>query len=106
MKKITYGLLIFLSGLLAYRCTVSAEPEPTSVCYKWDVPVTQFDFARYVDPMIGTAGHGHTFPGAIAPFGMVQLSPDTRVDDSWDGCSGYHYSDSLVYGFSHTHLSG
>lgn len=62
--------------------------------------------AQYVNPMIGTGGHGHTFPGATVPFGMVQLSPDTRIDDSWDGCSGYHYSDSVIYGFSHTHLSG
>jgi predicted alpha-1,2-mannosidase len=61
----------------------------------------------YVNPFIGTGGHGHTFPGATAPFGMVQLSPDTRRDMlDWDGCSGYHYSDSTVYGFSHTHLSG
>jgi predicted alpha-1,2-mannosidase len=59
----------------------------------------------YVDPFIGTGGHGHTFPGATVPFGMVQLSPDTRLS-GWDGCSGYHYSDSIVYGFSHTHLSG
>ncbi len=59
-----------------------------------------------VNPFIGTGGHGHTFPGAVAPFGMVQLSPDTRKDGSWDGCSGYHYSDSIIYGFSHTHLSG
>lgn len=59
----------------------------------------------YVDPFIGTGGHGHTFPGATTPFGMVQLSPDTRID-SWDGCSGYHYSDSTILGFSHTHLSG
>ena len=58
-----------------------------------------------VDPFIGTGGHGHTYPGASVPFGMVQLSPDTRLT-GWDGCSGYHYSDSLVYGFSHTHLSG
>lgn len=58
-----------------------------------------------VNTFIGTGGHGHTFPGATMPFGMVQLSPDTRKD-SWDGCSGYHYSDSIVYGFSHTHLSG
>src|SRR5882757_7649161 len=62
--------------------------------------------SQYVDPMIGTGGHGHTFPGATVPFGMVQLSPDTRIDDSWDGCSGYHYSDTILYGFSHTHLSG
>ncbi|MFZ4462381.1 MAG: GH92 family glycosyl hydrolase [Bacteroidales bacterium] len=60
---------------------------------------------HFVDPFIGTDGHGHTFPGATVPFGMVQLSPDTRKD-SWDGCSGYHYSDSLILGFSHTHLSG
>ena len=58
-----------------------------------------------VNPFIGTGGHGHTYPGATMPFGMVQLSPDTRLD-GWDGCSGYHYSDSVVYGFSHTHLSG
>lgn len=63
------------------------------------------DFTRFVDPFIGTDGHGHTFPGATVPFGMVQLSPDTRKD-SWDGCSGYHYSDSTILGFSHTHLSG
>lgn len=59
----------------------------------------------YVNPFIGTDGHGHTFPGATYPFGMMQLSPDTRLS-GWDGCSGYHYSDSLIYGFSHTHLSG
>ena len=61
--------------------------------------------AKLVNPFIGTGGHGHTYPGATAPFGMVQLSPDTRLT-GWDGCSGYHYSDSVVYGFSHTHLSG
>ncbi len=59
----------------------------------------------YVSPFIGTGSHGHTFPGATAPFGMVQLSPDTRLE-GWDGCSGYHYSDEYIYGFSHTHLSG
>ena len=66
----------------------------------------QQNYSQHVDPMIGTGGHGHTFPGATVPFGMVQLSPDTRIDGSWDGCSGYHYSDSIIYGFSHTHLSG
>ena len=61
----------------------------------------------YVNPLIGTGGHGHTFPGATAPFGLVQLSPDTRTDMlDWDACSGYHNDDTLVYGFSHTHLSG
>lgn len=65
----------------------------------------QHSLTSYVNPMIGTGGHGHTFPGAVLPFGMVQVSPDTRLD-GWDGCSGYHYSDDTVYGFSHTHLSG
>jgi predicted alpha-1,2-mannosidase len=63
------------------------------------------DILQYVNPFIGTGGHGHTYPGATSPFGMVQLSPDTRLE-GWDGCSGYHYSDSVIYGFSHTHLSG
>lgn len=72
--------------------------------------ISTFTFAQnyqqYVNPMIGTGGHGHTFPGATVPFGMVQLSPDTRIDGSWDGCSGYHFDDSIIYGFSHTHLNG
>jgi predicted alpha-1,2-mannosidase len=63
------------------------------------------DFTKYVKLAIGTGGHGHTYPGATVPFGMVQLSPDT-YNDGWDWCSGYHYSDSSIMGFSHTHLSG
>lgn len=63
------------------------------------------DYSSFVDPFIGTGGHGHTYPGASMPFGMMQLSPDTRLT-GWDGCSGYHYSDSVIYGFTHTHLSG
>lgn len=69
----------------------------------------QQDIARQlVNPFIGTGGHGHTFPGACVPFGLVQLSPDTRTDGyhDWDGAAGYHYSDSIIFGFSHTHLSG
>lgn len=61
--------------------------------------------AVYVNPFIGTDGHGHTYPGASMPFGMVQVSPDTRLS-GWDGASGYHYSDSIIYGISHTALSG
>ncbi len=60
---------------------------------------------KYVDPMIGTGGHGHTYPGATVPFGMVQLSPDNGTQ-GWDWCSGYNYADSTIAGFSHTHLSG
>ena len=58
-----------------------------------------------VDPFIGTGAHGHTYPGATVPFGMVQLSPDNGTG-GWDWCSGYHYSDSILIGFSHLHLSG
>lgn len=65
----------------------------------------KYPLTAYVNPFIGTDGHGHTFPGATLPFGMVQLSPDTRLT-GWDGCSGYHFTDTIIYGFSHTHLSG
>ena len=78
------------------------------ICGWFFLPLTlsaQQRLTRYVDPFIGTGGHGHTYPGATMPFGMVQLSPDTRLT-GWDGCSGYHYSDRVIYGFSHTHLSG
>ncbi|MDE6572643.1 MAG: GH92 family glycosyl hydrolase [Duncaniella sp.] len=63
------------------------------------------DYASYVNPMIGTGGHGHTFPGAVTPHGMIQPSPDTRID-GWDACSGYYIADSLINGFSQTHVSG
>src|SRR5512140_2059731 len=68
-------------------------------------PATARQYTKYVNPFVGTDGHGHTYPGASVPFGMVQLSPDTRVE-GWDACAGYHYSDSSILGFSHTHLSG
>jgi predicted alpha-1,2-mannosidase len=61
--------------------------------------------SQFVQPRIGTGGHGHCYPGATVPFGMVQLSPDT-YNKGWDWCSGYNYSDSSIMGFSHTHLSG
>ena len=60
---------------------------------------------QFVDVFIGTGGHGHTYPGATVPFGMVQLSPDT-FNGGWDHCSGYHHDDTSIMGFSHTHLSG
>ena len=75
-----------------------------SGCVRSETPAEQ-DLLKFVNPFIGTGGHGHTYPGAATPFGMVQLSPDTRLE-GWDGCSGYHFSDSILYGFSHTHLSG
>lgn len=80
----------FIASLIILANSVFAQPGPAS----------------FVNPFVGTGGHGHTYPGATVPFGMVQLSPDTRIDASWDACGGYHYDDSLIYGFSHTHLSG
>ncbi|XZF13396.1 GH92 family glycosyl hydrolase [Chitinophagaceae bacterium MMS25-I14] len=85
MKKVLLAFTLFCSGYTAVHA--------------------QKQLSKSVNPFIGTGGHGHTFPGAILPFGMMQLSPDTRLD-GWDGCGGYHYSDSVIYGFSHTHLSG
>ncbi len=63
------------------------------------------DYARHVNPFIGTQGTGHTYPGACYPFGLVQASPETNAT-GWQHCSGYQYSDSLIWGFSQTHLNG
>lgn len=80
---------------------VAASCQPTATQDAID-PVNP---AEFVDPFIGTDGHGHTYPGASMPFGMVQLTPNTRIE-GWDGVSGYHYTDSTILGFSHTALSG
>ena len=88
MKSI---LFILLGTSLLNACTTENQSTKT--------------ITEYVNPFIGTGFHGHTYPGATVPFGAVQLSPDTRRGD-WDACSGYHYSDSTLLGFSHTHLSG
>jgi len=86
MKKI---VLIF--AICSFYCySVDAQPKKLS---------------SYVNPFIGTDGFGHTFPGASRPFGMVQLSPDTRTS-GWENCSGYHSLNPTIIGFSHTHLSG
>ncbi len=88
---------LLLTGMLSIALFACSPPaEESSPAY---------DPLDYVDPFIGTGFHGHTFPGPTTPFGMVQLSPDTRIP-GWDASSGYHYSDSTIYGFSHTHLSG
>lgn len=92
--KNTILILFAIIFAFAVSCTSHKHPE-----------ADQADILKYVDPMIGTGFHGHTYPGAVVPFGRVQLSPDTRLN-GWDACSGYHYSDSTIYGFSHTHLSG
>ncbi|HHG83427.1 MAG TPA: glycoside hydrolase family 92 protein, partial [Bacteroidetes bacterium] len=101
MKRLQtrYWHLPFLSVIALFICGCSQKsntPKETS---------SSHHLCQYVNPFIGTGGHGHTFPGATLPFGMVQISPDTRLK-GWDGCSAYHDSDSIIYGFSHTHLSG
>jgi putative alpha-1,2-mannosidase len=68
-------------------------------------PALLDNVSQFVQPKIGTGGHGHCYPGATVPFGMVQLSPDI-FNKGWDWCSGYNYSDDSIMGFSHTHLSG
>jgi predicted alpha-1,2-mannosidase len=87
LRVATVGL-VFLAGGTA--SAIGAEPP---------------DILVLVDPFVGTGGHGHTYPGATVPFGMVQVSPDTHTS-GWDWCSGYHYSDTSIMGFSLTHLSG
>src|SRR5437899_9737055 len=89
-----------ITGLLASRGGRSRIASVLSSSIATSEDVTQF-----VKIAIGTGGHGHTYPGATVPFGMVQLSPDT-YNIGWDWCSGYHYSDKSIMGFSHTHLSG
>ena len=76
--------------------------EPTKVALS---SPTASNAVEYVNPFIGTADHGHLYPGATTPFGLVQLSPDTGTK-GWDWCSGYHWSDKSIMGFSHTHISG
>jgi predicted alpha-1,2-mannosidase len=94
MKINNYLLLLFCLGV--FSCTEKEHSE---------MLIDQTPAYDLVNSFIGTGGHGHTYPGATLPFGMVQLSPDTRLE-GWDGCSGYHNTDSIIYGFSHTHLSG
>lgn len=88
--------LLLLAGVTAISCSLSAKPEP---------PLSAPDVLDFTDPMIGTGFHGHTFPGPVVPHGRIQLSPDTHLL-GWEASSGYHYADSTLYGFSHTHLSG
>lgn len=94
MKRLTIAAALCLAAFAIPGA--AEEPKP--------------DVLTYVDPMIGTGPEGHTFPGATAPFGMVQLSPDTdatcRIRDCYDHAAGYSYPDTTIQGFSHTHFSG
>ena len=98
VNKLDYKMII-ASLLMSFIFIIS--------CGRKEIKQTEsrVDLLNYVDPFIGTGLHGHTFPGPVMPHGMVQLSPDTRLN-GWDSASGYHYEDSTIYGFSHTHLSG
>lgn len=87
-------LINLLAMSVLFSCTTPKQAD-----------VIDKDVLQWVDPMIGTGFHGHTFPGAVAPHGQIQLSPDTHIM-GWDASSGYHYDDSTLYGFSHNHLSG
>jgi predicted alpha-1,2-mannosidase len=90
-----YWTFLFLITFLFFGCI--SESKKTAQ--------EEINVLKYVDPFIGTAFHGHTFPGPVRPHGMMQLSPDTKLN-GWDASSGYHYDDNTIYGFSHTHLSG
>lgn len=95
IHSFTTGML--LCGLLAMMSSACVSQKENST--------VGADYLRYVDPYIGSGGHGHVFVGASVPLGMVQVGPQ-NIHKGWDWCSGYHYSDSVLIGFSHTHLSG
>ncbi len=91
MRRKIEGIFLLAAGIILFSGCSGFEQSPA--------------YTDHVNVFVGTGGHGHTFPGASLPHGMMQLSPDTRLR-GWDACSGYHYSDSSIIGFSHTHLSG
>lgn len=95
MIKSTLWMYLCISSFLFLSCDSKKQEKKEG----------QLDLLQYVDPFIGTGFHGHTFPGPVMPNGMMQLSPDTKLN-GWDASSGYHYDDNTIYGFSHTHLSG
>jgi predicted alpha-1,2-mannosidase len=91
-------LLSLVFSLSAQQVCAQVKTVPEEIKVKTNL-------IKYVDPFIGTSGHGHVFLGANLPFGAVQLGP-VNISKGWDWCSGYHYSDSTIVGFAHTHLSG
>ncbi|WP_324677371.1 GH92 family glycosyl hydrolase [Hymenobacter sp. GOD-10R] len=98
--RLKLSIVALTSGLIALAaCTSTQQAATTSRASK------ERSLTQYVDPYIGTGFHGHVFLGANVPFGAVQLGP-VNLSEGWDWCSGYHYSDSTIVGFSHTHLSG
>lgn len=92
------------NNILSHICLVIALAIQTTGCTRLTED-TDKDYTAFVNPFIGTGGHGHTHPGAMVPHGMIQPGPDTRIH-GWDACSGYYYGDSVINGFAHTRLSG
>lgn len=90
--KYSAGLAVILTAVCYAASYAGGEPP-------------EENYVQWVDPYIGTGGHGHTFMGVAAPFGAVQVGP-VNINKGWDWCSGYHYSDSVLIGFSHLHLNG
>ena len=90
MKHKLLGLMLPLAGIVGLQAATQ--------------PAKQ-DYTQYVNPFVGTGGHGHVFLGANVPFGHIQAGP-TQKKQGWDWCSGYHYSDSIIIGFGQMHLSG
>lgn len=93
MKKLSVFLYTLALGSAFYSCSTAKQDTP------------QTDYTQYVDPFIGAADNGHTFPGACRPFGMIQTSPVTGAV-GWRYCSEYMYADSIIWGFTQTHLNG
>ncbi len=98
-----YATVLVASSLLVPAACAQNRTMMTPM-YSTPAPKIPADVAA-ANPFVGTAEHGHTYPGASMPFGMVQISPDTPLQ-GWDGSAGYHYSDNVIRGFSHTHLLG
>ena len=94
MKNLILSFCLFFSLVSHWGCKINRNSKESSI-----------DLTTFVDPMIGTGFHGHTFPGPTLPHGQIQLSPDTHIM-GLDARSGYHYDDKTLYGFSHNHLSG
>lgn len=111
MKKLTLLAWLLLHGIIVqaqYLHIRVADEQNLSNYQKTAFGTdakTESSAVSWVDPFVGTAAHGHTFPGATTPFGMVQVSPDNGIQ-GWDWCSGYHWAASDIVFFSHKHLSG
>lgn len=104
-KNVTRRMFLQSAALSSLALTTKNKLELDALGALHDENTNGKGLTQFVDVFIGTGGHGHCYPGATTPFGMVQLSPDTGVGD-WDHCSGYHHDDTSIMGFSHTHLSG